>query len=227
MKRALTVLFVLIFSVLYSSDFEKKAQAASAALASAQAELSKIRGEFDRQSPAIQRLKVKKDFISQFLLKRSLSKANRLAYRANFLQAESESITNDLITYSFILVDAHSQELKKCIKEGCAELEKIKADREIHLNIILKHGSLAAEEQADPGMLALKEKNAALDVIDELEKKIIRLEQRIFILEEERGIMSALNDNQKADEINELIKKMKTAMKNLRRSISRHSEKLP
>lgn len=223
MKPVIAVIFVTFFSLLYSSEFEKKAESAAFSLVAAQAELASVRAEFDKQSLNIQKLKGRTGFFSEALLKRSLSKANRFAYRVNFLQAEIQSITEDLVTYSFILVDDYSQQIKKCLKEKCPDIDRLKAQREKHLEVILRYSPLEADEKADPSLLALKDKEAVLDVKDELDKTIIRLEQRIFILEEERAIMSALKEKEKTAKTDELIKKMKDAINKLKADLKRFS----
>lgn len=216
MKPISAIFFVLIFSLLYSSDFENKADAAAAALASARSELETVKALFEKETLKIEKLKGKTDFFAQAALKRSLSKANRLAYSVNFLHAEIDSITNDAVTYSFMLVDAYSRELKDCMKTGCSELEKIKEAREKYLSIILEYGTLAVEEESDQALLDLKQNEAVLDVRDELEKKMIRLEQRIFILEEEKAVMRGIKEIEKAAGIETLINKMEKAMKRLK-----------
>lgn len=221
MKRVMAVIFFLLFSQLHSSDFENKAAAAAAALASARAELASVRSQFEKESVKIKKLKGSTCFFAEKALKRRLSKANRTAYREKFLQAEVEKAINDLVTYSFILVDSYSGKIRQCLQDGCRDIDGLKTARARHLAVVLKYGSLETEENSDPAFFGMKEKEAVLDVRDELDKKIIRLEQRIFILEEELSLMTALNEKEKAAEIQALIKKMKTAMKELRADVLR------
>ena len=211
MRKAVFIFAVLFAAFLHAGGFEEKAETTRALLLKADADSVLLKQKLETASKRVLTLKNKNGFFNKLMLKRALSDANKLSYRVNYLQAEKLSLVNDLVTYSFMILDANSKEIKECIAAKCGSLESYKAVREKYSGVILEYGALSSGEETEQELLGLKDKDALLDVKDELDKKLVRLEQRIYILQEEKQIMRLLGENEKAAAIDGLIKNMKSS----------------
>ena len=202
MKRLIIAILAMVFaSVVFAAqgeDFEAKALDTAAKIAKKQAEYTSQKAVYDAVAKKIDAIKSEKahslirKFINSIALNYYLSRGNPLGFKLYTAAKEIAELKDDYFTYSMLVLEDNARQLRDCVKNRCAGLKELYEKR---LKWIKDSGSFSEMLLLDlsvevPGSGLSVE--AAKDLKDYINRKIVQADERIYMLKEEREIMEAV-----------------------------------
>jgi len=237
MKKNLITVFMMLMTagVLFSADmtdFINKANTAEKNLKIKEKEYSIIKKEKDYTAQKVNMLKAGATgrmwalkFINNIRLGYYLMRGNDYAYRANALDKEIKEMKEEYFTYSSLIIEEYDKKINECIKSKCPDLKNIYGDREKWMDKIRDYEDILQIYIYTPASGKNQNKQADEDFNAYLNKKLIQVEERIFILQDEKNIgkevkAAGIKISQKeTDELTLKIKKMEKIRETLEEKI--------
>ncbi len=238
MKKITTLLAaVLLATSLFGAgaldDFMAKANAADKSIKIKQAAYDRARIKYEAVSRKIDSIKNEKTsgffipFINTLKLNYLLKAGNKLGYESYTLNRELTALKDDYFTFSMLVIDEYTKKVKDCAAAGCPELKAIFDAREGWVKATGAFESFYKLEAA-PEMLADNmTQEAKKDLIEFMKRKLVQLDERIYMMKEEKQILnlvknSGINipDNMTLDvdrEIKELVLKNRKLSESIKR----------
>jgi hypothetical protein len=193
--------FALFPSLLAESaidGFAKKAEMAKTDIDKSTADLVKLKKDYDETGIKIQDLKGQKaeggitGFINAIALKVYLSKGNRLGFRIYSLEAGVRALKEDYFTYVSLITEEYGTQIKDCLKIKCPGLKELCKKRLEWASAADKYEDMLQIDLSSLKLIKDYSPGAAKDVKDYLQKKIIQAEQRIYMLDDEKGMLDIM-----------------------------------
>ncbi|MCX8094283.1 MAG: hypothetical protein N3E50_09000 [Candidatus Goldbacteria bacterium] len=243
MKKIIFIFLVFLITIFISAsekknlnDFINDADNIAAELAKVTAELNNQKIKYEEKIKKIEILKNKKsdffleNFINGLLLKYYLGNANNLAFKISNLTKKHRELNNDYFTIVSLILTEYGEKIRNCIKNKCKELKKLYVDRIKWLDIVKNYENYIGVDLAFDIFEKNYDEKSKKDLVEYLEKKLIQIDQRIYILEDEIKIDILLKNNgfktddKKIKEINEKIKELKNLKYVLKEKINEFSK---
>jgi hypothetical protein len=185
-------------------------------------ELNNERVKYENRTGKIEILKDKKNsfiaenLINNLLLKYHLGRANNSAYKIYKLTKKQRELNNDYFTIVSLIMTEYGEKIKTCIISKCPDLQYLYNERTKWVDIIKNYeGYIGVDLVFDIFEKKYDEKSRK-DLIDYLNVKIIQIEQRIYLLNEEILINDMLKNSKAVsvkDERKEFDEKIKELQK--------------
>lgn len=226
-KISLIFLIFLMSGLIYASlkkqlpDFITESDNVALELANVTQKLNNERIKYEKIIEKIENLKNKKyeifllEFFYNLYLKYQLGIANNLAYKIYALTKKQRELNNDYFTLVSLITTEYGEKIMDCIKNRCAELKDLYNERIKWLDIIKDYEKYIGIDLVSYIFEEKYDEKSKKDLLKYLDKKIMQIEQRIYLLESERNIDVLLKANKfktnenKFQEINKKIKELK------------------
>jgi hypothetical protein len=178
--------------------FAKKVEMADKDIEKSTADLEKLKKDYIQTGIKIEKLKAAKDpggfigFISGLELKVYLSKGNRLGFKIYALEKGIAALKEDYFTYVSLITEEYGTQIKDCFDKKCPKLKALCDKRKEWAGAADRYGDVLQIDLSSMKLIKDYSKGAAADVKEYLQKKIIQAEQRIYMLEEEKGVLDII-----------------------------------
>jgi|DewCreStandDraft_4_1066084.scaffolds.fasta_scaffold03217_1 hypothetical protein len=225
MKKVILILLAVCFlNNIYAVEdkelynFINEAKRIEKELETITAELNKKKIKYEEQIKKINNLKNTKnkfillDFVNNLYLKYYLGNANNLSFDISNLTQKQREKSNEYFTLVSLIMTEYGEKIKKCIQNKCSDLYKLYNERKKWLEIIKNYESYIGLDLALSVFQEKYDKKSKNDLLEYLDKKIIQIDQRIYLLKDEINLDILLKKNKfKTDEkkFKELSNKIK------------------
>ncbi len=195
------IMFAIISSAFSAdmADFISKANTADKNLKIKEMQYSSIKKQNNFIMQKINTLKAGENngmwlqkFFRNLQLGYYLRQGNNCAYKMNALDKEIKELKEVYFTYSSLIIEEYDKKILECIKSKCEELKNIYAAREKWMANIRNYGDILWIDISVPDTAHYQDKQAAEDIKAYLNKKLIQIEERIYILQDEKNIGKAV-----------------------------------
>ena len=191
---------ILLFAVssVYSadkknlSDFITDAESVAREMEEVKQKLSDEKAKYETKIKKIECLKNKKNdfflfnFINEVILKYYLGGANASAFKISNLTRKQRELNNDYFTLVSLITTEYGEKIRGCIKNKCPDLKDLYNSRIKWLDIIKNYESYIGVDLAFDIFERQYDEKSKKDLIEYLDKKIVQIDQRIYILNEEK-----------------------------------------
>lgn len=214
--------------------FIKKAAIAEKDIRDAGAKLAKLKKDFNETGGKIEALKNMKQqggigaFINGMKLKYHLSCGNALGYKIYRLEDGIRELKIEHFTYASLVAEEYGKMIIQCWQKKCPDMAGLAEKRGEWAVAADKYGDFLQIDLSSLKLIKDYSKGAEKDIKEYLNKKIVQAEQRIYLLEEEKGLLEimkkaglsgAAEKKKNADKISELKKlkkKLQDEMKKIK-----------
>jgi len=196
------ILMLISMPTLYAETaidgFAKKAEIAKKDIEKSTADLEKLKKDYMETGIKIQEIKGRKaeggitGFINGMKLKYYLSRGNKMGYKIYALEAGLRALKEDYFTYVSLITEEYGNRIKDCYEKKCPDLKTLCYSRNEWAESAEKYGFVLQIDLSSLKLIRDYSPSAAKDVKDYLQKKIIQAEQRIYMLEDEKGILDIM-----------------------------------
>ncbi len=225
MKKVLVVFFIFfVFNILATEEiitFINKTEKLKKEIEKIQEEYSVVNNDYKDIIIKIENIKegiskssgIVKNF-KELFLNYYLFKGNKIAFKISFLRDKLKEAKDDYFTYIVLIIDEYNKKIDRCINDKCAFklLEKIYSERKRWIELIKNYEEILSIEELIPVLYIKKPGEVKNDIKSYYEKKLIQVNQIIFILSEEKEIRKKVakygikDEEEKISEIKNKIK---------------------
>ncbi|GEM_PF-6692947 len=225
MKKILVVLFIFFTLNIFATEniitFINKTEKLKKEIEKIYKEYNKVDHNYKNIIIKIENMKesiskssgIVKNF-KQIFLNYYLFKGNKIAYKIGFLRNKLKEFKDDYFTYVVLIIDEYNKKIDRCINEKCAIelLEKIYFERKKWIELLKNYEEILSIEELIPVLYVKKQGEVKDDIKSYYEKKLIQVNQIIFILSEEKEIRKKVvrygikSEQEKITEIEDKIK---------------------
>jgi hypothetical protein len=221
MKKTVIIFLALMipfFSALLAqenADFAGKAREYTAQLLKKQSEYLRVKSRYEQMLRRLNELKSRNEgnplsgFVNSMKMDYYLKAGNSAGYRIYVLNKQIKELSAECFTFDSLVVEDLTKKFQECLNTKCGQAQQIYDDREKWTSMAMGTGEVLIFDLDIRGMLEGLSAEAKEDLKEYLTKKQVQIDERIFILKEEKGInaaakkyglKTALEAEKKADE---------------------------
>ena len=200
----LFVSFITAFSALYAVEntgFAAKAQEYSAQLAKKQSEYLRIKSRYEQMLRRLNELKERREanpvasFINSMKMDYYLKAGNSAGYKIYVLNRQIKELSGECFTFDSLVAEDLTKRFQDCVENKCGQAQNIYDEREKWAAMALGTGEALIFDIDIKGMLEGLSPEAKEDLKQYLKKKKVQIEERIYMLREEKDINAAAEKN--------------------------------
>ncbi|MGD0565723.1 MAG: hypothetical protein ABSA34_00135 [Candidatus Goldiibacteriota bacterium] len=204
MALVLSASLITLFPALYAGEnpgFEAKAREYSAQLEKKQSEYLRVKSRYEQMLRRLNELKerTKKNpvasFINSMKMDYYLKAGNSAGYKIYVLNRQIKELSGECFTYDSLVAGDLTKKFQDCIENKCGEAQRIYDEREKWTAMALGTGEALVFDIDVKGMLEGMSPEAKEDLRQYLKKKMVQIEERIYMLREEKEINTAAGKN--------------------------------
>ena len=198
-----------------NADFTAKASEYTAQLLSKQSEYLRVKSRYEQMLRRLNELKSRNEgnplsgFVNSMKMDYYLKAGNSAGYRIYVLNKQIKELSAECFTFDSLVVEDLTKKFQECLDTKCGQAQRIYDDREKWTAMAMGTGEVLIFDLDIKGMLEGLSAEAKEDLKEYLTKKQVQIDERIFMLREEKGInaaakkyglKTALEAEKKADE---------------------------